>query len=92
MQDSLTLHQDKASRIELAGNQLGNLRAAAGATPGSHATLQINPDNHIGAASLAIEHQSELILNNVAISRLRYHFADSAKATVTGAALRSFAK
>jgi hypothetical protein len=91
-QDSLTLRQDKASRIELAGNHLGSLRATAGATPGSHATLQINPDNRIGAASLAIERQSELILNNVAIARLHYHFADSAKATLTGAALGSFAK
>lgn len=91
-QDSLALRQDRASRIELIGNHLGSLRATAGATPGSHATLQINQDNRIGAASLAIEHQSELILNNVAIARLRYHFADSAKATLTGAALGSFAK
>jgi hypothetical protein len=91
-QDSLTLQQDKASRIELAGNHLGSLRATAGVTPGSHATLQINADNRIGAASLAIERQSELILNNVAIARLQYHFADSAKATLTGVALKSFAK
>jgi hypothetical protein len=91
-QDSLSLRQDKASKIELTGNRLGSLRATAGATPGSHATLQINPGNRIGAASLAIGHQSELILNNVAISRLRYHFADSAKVTLTGAALGSFAK
>jgi hypothetical protein len=92
MQDSLTLRQDRASRIELVGNHLGSLRATAGPTPGSHATLQINADNRIGAASLAIERQSELILNNVAIARLQYHFADSAKVTLTGAALKSFAK
>ncbi len=92
MQDSLRLQQDRASRIELVGNQLGSLRATAGATPGSHATLQINQDNRIGTATLAIERRSELILNNVAIARLRYHFADSAKATLTGAALGSFVK
>jgi hypothetical protein len=92
MQDSLTLRQDRASRIELVGNHLGSLRATAGPTPGSHATLQINADNRIGAASLAIERQSELIVNDVAIARLQYHFADSAKATLTGAALKSFAK
>jgi hypothetical protein len=85
MQDSLTLRQDRA-------NHLGSLRATAGPTPGSHATLQINADNRIGAASLAIERQSELIVNDVAIARLQYHFADSAKATLTGAALKSFAK
>jgi hypothetical protein len=91
-QDSLSLHQDKASRIELVGNRLGSLRATAGATPGSHATLQINPDNRIGAASLAIQHKSELIMSNITIAQLRYQFADSAKATLTGAALSSFVK
>jgi hypothetical protein len=91
-QDSLRLLQDKASRIELAGNHLKYLQAAAGATAGSHATLQINPDNHIAAANLAVQHQSELIMSNVAISQLRYQFADSAKATLTGAALASFVK
>jgi hypothetical protein len=91
-QDTLHLRQDKASRIELAGNHLHYLQAAAGPTSGSHATLQINPDNRIAAANLTLQHQSELILNNVAIPQLRYQFADSAKATLTGAALGSFIK
>ena len=86
-QDSLALQQDKASRIELTGNNLNFLRAVAGATAGSHSMLQLNKDNHIAAANLTLNHQSELILDNVAIPQLRYHFADSAKATLTGAAL-----
>ena len=86
-QDSLLVRQDLASRVELTGNHLGLLRAVAGSTPGSHASLTLTEDNKVAAASLTIGHQSELILDNVAIPQLRYHFADSAKATLTGAAL-----
>ena len=86
-QDSLSLQQDNASRVELNDNKLGFLRAVAGPTPGSHASLQIGQDNHIAAASLTINHQSELLLYDVLIPQLRYYFADSAKATLTGAAL-----
>lgn len=86
-QDSLSVRQDNASRVELNDNRLGFLRAVAGPTPGSHATLQLNQNNRIAAASLAINHQSELLLDGVLIPQLSYHFADSAKATFTGAAL-----
>lgn len=90
--DSLRLRQDDATRIELAGNHLGYLQAEAGPSPGSRATLQLNQDNRIAAASFSIDHQSELILSNVTIPQLRYQFADSAKATLTGAALGSLVK
>lgn len=85
-QDSLVLRQDYASRIELTGNRLGYLRAEAGLSPGSRSVLRIAPDNRIGAATLGLRHRSELVLES-AIPRLRYQFADSAKATFVGAAL-----
>jgi hypothetical protein len=88
-QDSLRVRLDQVSNVTLADNKLGYLGAVAGATPGSIATLSLTPTNHIGAADLDMQHQSGLTINNVAIPQLRYHFADSAKATLTGAALRS---
>jgi hypothetical protein len=88
-QDSLTVRQDRGTRVELAGNQLGYLRAVAGPSLGSHAWLQLNADNHIAAADLTLGHQSELELTDLAIPQLRYHVADSAKVTLTGRALGS---
>jgi hypothetical protein len=91
-QDSLLVLADHASRVELAGNKLGLLRAEAGASPGSHTALQIGADNHIAAASFRISHQGELVLDNTAIAQLRHQFGDSAKVTLTGAALGSTLK
>lgn len=88
-QDSLTLSQDNGSRIELAGNKLGYLRAEAGRSPGSHALLQLNAGNQVAAADVAIGHQSELLLDNVLIPKLRYQFGDSVKVTLLGRALGS---
>lgn len=88
-QDSLSVQQDNATRIELQDNNLDFLRAVAGNTPGSRGTLQLNQGNRVAAASFAIGHQCELQLHDVLIPRLRYHFADSARATFTGAALTS---
>ncbi|AMR26444.1 hypothetical protein A0257_04545 [Hymenobacter psoromatis] len=86
-QDSLSVQQDNATHIELIKNNLKFLRVVAGATPGSHSILQMGQDNRIAAANLALNHQSELQLYNLAIPQLQYHFADSAKAILTGAAL-----
>ena len=91
-QDSLALRQDRGSRIELKNNRLGLLRAVAGTTLGSHSSLQVNAGNHITAASLTLAHQSELVLDNVQIAQLRHQFGDSAKVTLTGAALGSALK
>jgi hypothetical protein len=92
VQDSLALRQDRGSRVELQNNRLGLLRAVAGRTPGSHSILQVNSGNHIAAASLSLAHQSELVLDNVRIAQLRHQFGDSAKVTLTGAALGSALK
>jgi hypothetical protein len=91
-QDSLSVHADHASRVELTGNKLGLLRAEAAASPGSHTALQIGADNHIAAASFRISHQGELVLDNTAITQLHHQFGDSAKVTLTGAALSSALK
>jgi hypothetical protein len=91
-QDSLTLHQDRGSRIELTNNRLGMLRAVVGTTPGSHSILQLNSGNHIAAASLALQSQSELVLDHVQIPQLHHSFGDSVKVTLDGTALSSVLK
>jgi len=88
-QDSLSLHQDRGSRVELANNRLGLLRAVVGTTPGSHPILQLNSGNHIADANLTLAHQSELVLDNVQISQLHHRLGDSVKVTLAGAALGS---
>jgi hypothetical protein len=91
-QDSLVLRQDRGSRVELIGNKLAYLHATTGTSPGSHPWLQVSADNHIAAADFTLGHQSELTLSNVVIPQLRYHAADSAQVTLTGAALGSLPK
>ncbi|MGI4743620.1 MAG: hypothetical protein ACRYG7_51365 [Janthinobacterium lividum] len=88
-QDSLSLRQDRGSRVELKNNRLGLLRAVVGTTPGSHPILQLNSGNHIAAANLTLAHQSELVLDNVPIAQLHHRFGDSVKVTLAGAALGS---
>lgn len=85
-QDSLALRQDYASRVELTGNQLGYLRAEAGASAGSRAKLSIGPGNRIQAADLRLRSQSELELGS-RIEVPRYQFGDSAKVSFAGPAL-----
>lgn len=91
-QDSLRVRLDQASNVTLNGNKLGYLAAVAGTTPGSTAGLTLAATNYIGAADLDMQHRSELTINNIAIAQPRYHFADSAKATLTGAALGSLTR
>lgn len=91
-QDSLALRQNHASRIVLMDNSLGYLQAEVGTGAGSGAALQIASGNRIRAADLDIRHRSELSIDNVAIPALRCHFADSAKATFSGAALKSLVR
>lgn len=88
-QDSLRVQQDHGTQVELAGNQLGYLRAEAGRSPGSHSVLHIDKTNRIQAASLSVQSQGELRLEAGSIPQLRTQFGDSARATLTGAALRS---
>ncbi|SMB85053.1 hypothetical protein SAMN00120144_3158 [Hymenobacter roseosalivarius DSM 11622] len=91
-QDSLWVRQDNASLLKLTDNTLGRLRAVAGLSPGSSSTLHLLATNHITAANLGIRHKSQLILENVAIPQLHYQFADSAKATISGASLGAFTR
>lgn len=91
-QDSLRVRLDQASNVTLAGNKLGYLAAVAGTTPGSTAGLTLAATNYIGAANLDMQHRSELTINNIFIAKPSYRFADSAKATLTGAALGSLAR
>ncbi|OGX83650.1 hypothetical protein [Hymenobacter coccineus] len=85
-QDSLVLRQHRTSRVFLAGNTLRYLRAEVGSGPGG-AALDLNGSNHIAAADLDVRRRGELSISNVVIPQLRYHFADSAKATLAGTAL-----
>ena len=86
-QDSLILRQDNASIVKLEDNKFGLLRAVAGLSPGSGSSLQVLPSNRIIAANLDIRNKSQLILEGTAIPQLYYQFADSATATISGAAL-----
>ena len=87
-QDSLRLSADLIAQIELSNNQLASLQADAGRSLGSQAQLRIKADNGIGAASLSVQHRSELQLET-RIAAPHYQFGDSAKAVFSGAALSS---
>ncbi|MDQ2771205.1 MAG: hypothetical protein M3Y54_11975 [Bacteroidota bacterium] len=84
-QDSLRIQQRWAGTVTLENNNLRQLRAEAGATPGSMPTLEVAANNNIQAADLAINHQSQLNLKT-RIPQLRYHFSDSATVTFGGPA------
>ncbi|AWM33297.1 hypothetical protein [Hymenobacter nivis] len=86
VQDSLVLRQRRASHVALAGNTLRYLRAEVGSGPGG-AALALNGSNRIAAANLDVRRHGELAISNLAIPALRYHFADSATATLSGTAL-----
>jgi len=87
-QDSLTLTQDHASTVRFVGNTLGQLRATTGLSVGSGSKLLLDPTNRIQAATLAMEHQSQLELE-VAIPQLRSRFSDSTTVVLKGAAAHS---
>ncbi len=86
VQDSLVLRQHRTSRVALAGNTLRYLHAEVGSGPGG-AALALNGSNHIAAADLDVRRHGELAISNLVIPSLRYHFADSAQATLGGTAL-----
>lgn len=91
-QDSLRIHQDNASTVKLLDNALGQLRVVAGLSAGSSSALHVMPNNRIAAASFDIRNKSQLVLDGVSIPKLRYQFADSAKATISGAALSALTR
>ncbi|WP_210520565.1 hypothetical protein [Hymenobacter terricola] len=87
-QDSLRLVQNQTAQVELAGNRLGRLRAEVGGTPGSTAELDLNDDNRIDASDLHVEQSAKLVAKNLPLPALRWHFGDSARVELSGAALR----
>lgn len=91
VQDSLVLRQHRTSRVALAGNTLRYLRAEVGSGPGG-AALDLNGSNRIAAADLDVRRHGELSISNMVIPNLRYHFADSAQATLAGTALSSLGR
>lgn len=90
--DSLRISQDNASTVKLADNRFGLLRAVASLSAGSSSALHVLPSNRIGAAHLDIRHKGQLILEDIAIAQRHYQFADSAKATISGAALSALTR
>ncbi len=89
-QDSLRVAQRWTGTVKLEGNTLGQLRAVAGTAAGSNPELEIADNNRIQAASLRLNHQSQLALH-ARIPQLRYQFADSATVTFGGAAAAALA-
>lgn len=91
-QDSLLLTADQAATVELARNELKQLRVVAGTTPGSTAEVHIAKTNKINAARLNFQHNSAFTLDAPTISDLRYQFSDNVRATLPGAALRALVR
>lgn len=87
VQDNLSLKQDNASIVNLAGIKLNKLQVVSGLAPGSVSELNIFKGTIISEADLNIRNKSQLLLDNVQISNLKYYFADSARVTLVGASL-----
>ncbi|PSR52525.1 hypothetical protein AHMF7605_02785 [Adhaeribacter arboris] len=86
-QANLNLQQDKASAVNLSGNSINRLDAIVGWSTLSNSRLQIDKTNSIQEADLDIRNESELIIENVKIPKLKYQFSDSARVTFSGSAL-----
>ncbi|UOR04119.1 hypothetical protein MUN82_14340 [Hymenobacter aerilatus] len=91
-QDSLLVAADQNASVELAQNQLGQLRVLAGATPGSTAEVHVTKSNTISAARLDFRHRSAFVLDAFTIPDLRYQFSDSTHATLPASALQTLAR
>ena len=89
-QEHLQLELDNGSHVQLAGNQIGTLKASTGASAGSEPLLQLLPNNKLQQADLNIRNGSYLELQNVPVPQLRYTFSDSAHVSLSGASLASF--
>ena len=89
-QEHLQLELDNGSHVQLAGNQIGTLRATTGRSAGSEPLLQLLPNNKLQQADLNIRNGSYLELQNVPVPQLRYTFSDSAHVSLSGASLASF--
>ncbi|MDB5236716.1 MAG: hypothetical protein JWR44_3709 [Hymenobacter sp.] len=88
-QDSLQLVEDHNANVLLIGNQLGHLQAQVGAATSSAPTLNLEGTNRIDSSDLRVEGHGKLVANDLALPALRWHFGDSARVELSGAALRS---
>ncbi|QIL76703.1 DUF2807 domain-containing protein [Hymenobacter sp. HDW8] len=91
-QDSLRIQQDNASSVKLIGNAFRQLHVVAGLSSRSSSAFYVMPGNQIASASFDIRNKSQLVLDNVSIPKLRYQFADSTKATISGSALAALTR
>ena len=85
-QDSLQISQDYGSSIILANDYIRSLRAVIGKSTGSGSNLVIQPGNRFQEASLDIQHNSRLELDNSMINLLKYRLGDSARLVISGKA------
>lgn len=91
-QDSLTISQDYGSMVELANNELINVNATVGKSPGSGSKINLLKGNRLKNANFEILNRSELLLSNSGIENIRYHLADSARLTIGAQSQNLFKK
>lgn len=92
--DSLTIREDHAASVVLAGNKIGKLTATLGGKKSeglsqdtrNGPSLVLEDNNQLTLTDLQILHQSHLSINGKNIQHLTYYLADSASLTVNGLA------
>lgn len=85
-QDSLHISQDYGSSVLLTNNRFRFLGAVVGESAESGSNLVIQSGNQLQEASIDIEHNSRLELNNSMINVLKYRLGDSARLVISGKA------
>jgi len=85
-QDSLRISQDYGSTVVLANNHVRAISAVVGRSQGSGSNLIIRASNVFGNATLDIQNNSKLFLDNARIQNLSYQLGDKAKLIITGKA------
>jgi hypothetical protein len=83
-QDSLRISQDYGSTVVLANNHIRAISAVVGRSQGSGSNLIIQTSNEFGNATLDIQNNSKLFLDNARIQNLSYQLSDKAKLIITG--------
>jgi hypothetical protein len=84
-EDSLSIRQTYGGSIVFSGNHIKFLNAVAGSDVGSGSRIIILKNNTFQNATLDILNRSKLLLDGESIQNLKYHLADSARMTITGA-------
>lgn len=86
--DSLAVIQHCAGIVNIEANFVKVFKADVG----KYASLTIQPGNLIQKADLQVNVGGGLNMYNLLIPSLTYHFADSARVSLTGASVKSFIK